>query len=452
MTSTETHPSDNVVDVPVVAVVGRPNVGKSSLVNRILGRREAIVQETPGVTRDRRAFSAEWAGRRFEIIDTGGLEPDARGLDQRVAEQAHVAMEAADLILLVVDATTGPIQDDLDVAVPLRRSNRPVIVVVNKVDRPGDVTAVAEFFALGLGDPIPVSALHGTGSGDLLDALVERLPERGRAGTEAWASVAIVGRPNVGKSSILNTLLRENRSIVDSTPGTTRDPIDSYVQVSEDRTLRVVDTAGMRREVQIKDPIEYFSWLRSRGTLKRVDAAILVIDASEGVTGHDQRIAKEIVDAGRAAVVALNKWDLVPSEETDRERFDAKVSSQLRFLPWATLRRTSAKTRRGVDKLLPAVEDAVSSHRRRLPTPLVNRLIRAAQDEQPHPRVRGRSVRVLYGVQADVAPPTVVLFTTGPLETSYLRFLEKRLRVEEPFAGSPLRLEFRIRARDAVEV
>jgi len=452
MTDDAARVDDPLVDIPVVAVVGRPNVGKSSLVNRVLGRREAIVEETPGVTRDRRAFSAEWRGKRFEIIDTGGLEPDARGLDRRVAEQAHVAMEAADLIMLVVDGSTGPTQEDLEVAVPLRRSNRPVMVVVNKVDRPGDVTAIADFFKLGLGDPMPVSALHGTGSGDLLDELVARLPERGRRGTQVWASVAIVGRPNVGKSSILNTLLRENRSIVDSTPGTTRDPIDSYVTLVDGRVLRIVDTAGMRREVQIKDPIEYFSWLRSRGTLKRVDGAILVIDASEGVTGHDQRIAKEVVDAGRAAVVALNKWDLVSSEETDRERFESGVVSQLRFLPWATIRRTSAETRRGVDKLLPAVDEAIASHRRRLPTPLVNRLIRAAQDEQPHPRVRGRSVRILYGVQASIAPPTVVLFTTGALETSYLRYLEKRLRAEEPFGGSPIRIEFRIRARDEVEV
>ncbi|HEU4481069.1 MAG TPA: ribosome biogenesis GTPase Der [Actinomycetota bacterium] len=438
-------------DLPMIAVVGRPNVGKSSLVNRVLGRREAIVQETPGVTRDRRSFVAEWRGRRFEIVDTGGLEPGAEGLDARVAEQANVAMAAADLILLVVDAQTGPTQDDLEVASALRRATAPVLVVVNKVDRPKEgPAAIAEFYGLGLGEPVPVSALHGTASGDLLDTIVDRLPETEEGGPDAWASIAIVGRPNVGKSSILNGLVRHPRSIVDATPGTTRDPVDSYIPLDDGRELRLVDTAGMRREVQIKDPIEYFSFLRSRGTLGRVDAALLVIDAAEGVTGHDQRIANEIVEAGRACVVALNKWDLMIDEEVERGRRERSMDEALRFLPWATMVRTSALTQRGIGRLVPSLVAAVEAHRTRLPTASLNRFLRDAQQARPHPRSAGRSLRVLYGVQASVGPPTIVLFTNGRLERDYLRYLENRLREFSAFPGTPVRFQVRVKTRPQV--
>lgn len=433
--------------MPVVAVVGRPNVGKSSLVNRVLQRREAIVQEMPGVTRDRRGFLAEWAGRRFEIFDTGGLEPGAEGLDARVAEQAQVAIEMADVIVLVVDAVAGPLEDDHLVADALRRSNKPTLVVANKVDDPRDEPMAAAFHRLGLGDPYPLSALHGRGSGDFLEALVAHLPDTHAAADDAWASIAVVGRPNVGKSSLLNALLGEQRSIVDSIPGTTRDPIDSYLRLDEERTLRVVDTAGMRREVQIKDPVEYFSFLRSRQTLGRVDAAVLVIDASEHVTGHDQRIAQEIVESGRACVVVLNKWDLVKGEDTDRHRMERFILERLRFLDWATIVRTSARTARGVHRVLPAVIEAVGSHRRRLPTSVVNKLIGDAQERQPHPRVGGRAHRILYSVQAETAPPRFLMFATGKLEPGYLRHLEHRIREVEPFRGSPLVVETRIKSR-----
>jgi GTPase len=438
--------------LPVVAVVGRPNVGKSSLVNRILGRREAIVQASPGVTRDRRGFTAEWAGRRFEIFDTGGLEPGAEGLDARVAEQAQVAIEAADVVVLVVDAAVGPLEDDVLVADSLRKSERPVIVAANKVDDARSEPATADFYRLGLGEPHPVSALHGRGSGDFLDALVAALPETDESHDEQWASVAIVGRPNVGKSSLLNALLKEERSLVDSVPGTTRDPVDSLLPLDGDRILRIVDTAGMRRQVQIKGEIEYFGWLRARGTLKRVDAAVLVVDIDEGVTGHDQRIAEEILESGRGCVVALNKWDLVHGDEPDRKRLERDVSERLRFLPWATVVRTSARTGRGTDKLLPAVAGAVESHRRRLATAQVNRIIQRAQEDRPHPRIGGRSTRVLYAVQARSGPPTVVLFSSGRIESSYLRYLEHRLRDVEPFHGSPVRFEVRQRARGKVKV
>lgn len=433
--------------VPVVAIVGRPNVGKSSLVNRILGRREAIVEATPGVTRDRKHFVAEWNGRAFEIVDTGGLEPGVDGLDARVAEQAQVAIEAADAIVLVVDASVGPTQDDLTVADMLRKSDKPVVVAANKVDDPADEPLAAAFFRLGLGEPRALSALHGRGSGDFLQALVQSLPEVRRDADDSWGSVAIIGRPNVGKSSILNALTGEERAIVDSIPGTTRDPVDARIALEDGRVLRIVDTAGMRRQTQIKDPLEYFSFLRSRRTLTRVDVALLVIDAGEGVTSHDQHLANEIVEHGRACVVALNKWDLIPPEDTDRKRLETTTAEKLRFVPWATFVRTRALTGRGIDKLGPKLVEATESHRRRLPTALVNRLVRDAQQQRPHPRVGGRASRILYAVQAESAPPTVVVFSTGRVEENYRRYLENRLRESEPFAGSPLRIEVRIKAR-----
>ena len=436
---------------PVVAVVGRPNVGKSSLVNRVLGRREAIVEATPGVTRDRHGFVGDWGGKTFEIVDTGGLEPGARGLEQRVAEQAQVAIETADVIVFVVDASVGPLQDDLVVAERLRSAGKPVIVVANKVDEPGDESSSAVFYRLGLGDPLAVSALHGTGSGDFLAVLAATLPDETAKDSDAWASIAIVGRPNVGKSSILNGLTRSERSIVDPRPGTTRDPVDSYLQLLGERTIRIVDTAGMRRRVRIEDPLEYFSFLRSRRTLTRVDGVILVVDAAQGVTSHDQRIAQEVLDHGRACVLALNKWDAVPRDPTDRARLEREAGDRLRFLTWAPQVRTSAVSGRGLDKLLPALEAAIEAHRRRLPTPEVNRLVRDAQASRPHPRTGGKAVRVLYAVQADVGPPTFVLFATGSLERGYLRYVEKRIREVEPFVGTPLRVTGRRRSRPPVE-
>jgi GTPase len=432
--------------VPVVAVVGRPNVGKSSLVNRLLGRREAIVEERPGVTRDRRGFEVEWAGRRFEVVDTGGLEPGATGLEARVLEQAQVAIDAADVVVLVVDAA-GPEQDDHEVAALLRRAAKPVMVAVNKVDAASDEPSAAAFYRLGLGEPLPLSALHGRGAGDFLDALVEMLPKRPSPEERAWGSVAVIGRPNVGKSSLVNVLLGETRSIVDVQPGTTRDPVDSFIRLEGGRLLRMVDTAGLRRRVQLKDPLEYFGYLRSRRTLARVDAVILVLDASEGATGHDQRIAEDVLAAGRACVVALNKWDLVPADATDRSRLERDIRERLRFLTWATEVRTSALSGRGVERLLPAAGEAIEAHRTRLPTPLVNRVVQEAQERRPHPRSGGRSTRVLYAVQARAAPPTIVLFATGQLEDGYVRYLERQFRAFHPFPGTPLRFETRTRPR-----
>jgi GTP-binding protein len=357
------------------------------------------------------------------------------------------------VIVLVVYVGFEPDQDDYRVAEELRSSGKPVVLAVNKIDDPADEPSAAAFYRLGLGDPGGVSALHGRGSGDLLAAVVTRLPEVRAEPSRAWGAMAIVGRPNVGKSSILNALLDETRSIVDEAPGTTRDPIDSYLQGPDGRALRIVDTAGMRRRTRIQDPVEYFSWLRARGTLRHTDAALVVTDASEGVTAHDQRVAEEVVDQGRGCAVVLNKWDLVADLESgDRERLERETARKLRFVPWAPILRTSATTGRGIDKLWKEVVTAIESHRRRLPTSLVNRTILEAQDERPHPRSgAGRGARVLYSAQVGVSPPRFVLFATGRLEASYLRYLERRLREVETFPGSPIRLEVRQRARREVE-
>ncbi len=433
--------------LPVVAVVGRPNVGKSSLVNRVLGRREAIVQETPGVTRDRRGFVAEWGGRAFEIVDTGGLEPGQEGLDAQVAEQARLAMDTADVIVLVTDNSTGPTEDDAVVARLLRGSRQPVVLAVNKVDDPRDEPAAADFYRLGLGEPVPVSALHGRGSGDLLEVIGAHLPQVLEEVAGDWAAAAIVGRPNVGKSSLLNALVGDSRALVDATPGTTRDPVDDVIELVGDRRIRLIDTAGMRKQTRIDDPIEYFSWLRSRRTLERVDVALLVVDAASGATGHDQRIGEAIVEAGRACVIAYNKWDLMPSEEADRKRAEAHNAERLRFLPWAGVVRTVATTGRGVDRLLPALSDAVEAHRTQLRTSDLNDAIHELQERRPHPRVGGRLHRILYAAQAGVGPPRILLFSNASLEPTYLRYLERGLRERAGLTGTPLKLEVRAKTR-----
>ena len=443
---------------PTVAVVGRPNVGKSTLVNRIIGRREAIVEEQPGVTRDRKVLEGEWAGRKFLVVDTGGWLRSDEPLARQVSRQAERAIEEADLVVMVVDAAVGPTEEDASVATILRRAPKPVLLAVNKVDDVNRESDAWDFTRLGLGDPVPVSALHGRGSGELLDLIVEQLPpepeeEPGGAGAvpvedeglgtaEKPFSVAIVGRPNVGKSTLFNRLVGEERAVVHDAPGTTRDTIDTVVE-TEDGWLRFVDTAGMRRKSRIDETTEYYSLVRALQAIDRADAALLVIDAIEGVTHQDQRLAERIDASGCAVVVVLNKWDLLDPD--GREDVLAEVADQLAFLAYAPVLKISALTGRNVTRLLPALFQARDEYHRRVPTRALNEVLQAAQQAQPPPVERGHRPRILYATQGATDPPTFTLFTTRELPSGYLRYLERKIR--EAFSIGPTPIKLRVRRR-----
>ena len=445
--------------MPRVAVVGRPNVGKSSLVNRILGQRAAIVEERPGVTRDRRELVAEWNGRAFVLVDTGGwLRPGEAGLTAeppalaaKVTAQAEAAMRDADLVLLVVDVTTGITEEDARVARVLQRGSVPVIVVANKVDGEQREVDIHQFLRLGLGDPWAVSAIHGRLSGELLDAVVAALPEPSEEEVPAHDvterdgifSVAIVGRPNVGKSTLFNRLVGEERSVVHDLPGTTRDAIDTVVE-SEDGPLRFVDTAGLRRKSQIDEPSEYYSLVRALEAIDRADAALFLIDASEGVTNQDQRLAERVDAAGSAVVLVLNKWDQLDAEQ--RAHVRQQVGEKLGFLSYAPFLPISALTGRRVQNLLPALRDAEAAYHSRVPTAVLNRVLRDAQAAHPPPIVKKHRPRILYGTQGATDPPTFTLFTTRALPPQYLRYLERKLR--ESFDLGPTPIKLRVRRRD----
>ena len=431
---------------PVLAVVGRPNVGKSTLVNRILGRREAVVQDVPGVTRDRVAYDAMWAGREFTVVDTGGWEPDARGLQARVTEQAERAVTAADAVLLVVDATVGATDTDLTVARVLRRGGKPVVLAANKVDSQRQESDATVLWSLGLGEPYPVSALHGRGSGDLLDAILAALPAAPpeRTGGSGPRRVALVGRPNVGKSSLLNKLTGEERAVVDAVAGTTIDPVDSLVRIDE-QVWRFVDTAGLRRRVRTASGAEYYASLRTAAAIETAEVAIVLLDASQPLSEQDQRVIGEVTEAGRALVLAFNKWDLL--EEDRRLRLEKEVDRDLRQVRWAPRVNVSARTGRAIDRLAPALRTALASWEQRIATGPLNQWLAEIVAAHPHPVRAGRQPRILFATQADIRPPKFVLFTTGSLEPSYRRFLERRLREEYDFTGSPIRLSVRIRER-----
>jgi GTP-binding protein len=429
-----------------VAVVGRPNVGKSTLVNRILGRRAAITQEEPGVTRDRVVYQAEWSGRHFELVDTGGWEPKATGLQASVVAQAERAMAEAELLLFVVDAGVGVTEEDAAVAARLRRGRVPVLLVANKVDSAAAEPQVADLWSLGLGEPLPVSSLHGRGSGDLLDAVVERLGTG--SGTDAEPDVpalAIVGRPNVGKSSLLNRLAGADLAIVDPTPGTTRDTVDSIVE-RDGRAYRLVDTAGMRRSFQQAEGADYFAFVRSLEAVDRADAALLVLEAPQGVAEQDQKVAVRAVEAGCGLVLLANKWDLMDDEA--RRQFGVDLERKLYFVDWAPLLRVSARTGRGVEKIWGLVDNVLAERSRRIPTAALNQWLGQATERTPPPPARGRSVKVRYATQARVDPPELVLFTSGQLTPSYRRYLERDLRRTFGFEGTPLRLVVRVRTRE----
>jgi GTP-binding protein len=435
--------------LPVVAVVGRPNVGKSTLVNRIAGRQLAIVEARPGVTRDRLEVECEWNGRSFLVVDTGGVVERGDSLDAKVTEQSLRALGESDLVLLVLDATTGLTGEDSVVAQLVRRHGSPVIVVANKVDSEKREVDAWELAGLGLGEPAMVSALHGRGVGDLLDDLVSQLAEPAESFDDEAApaapgvqpgvpAVAIVGRPNVGKSTLFNRLSGEDRSVVHDLPGTTRDAIDTLIE-TEDGTVKLIDTAGMRRRARSGEGPEYYSLVRALRALDRADVALLVLDATDGVTHQDQRLAERIDASGSPVVILLNKWDLLGTEA--RLEVSDAVADRLAFLGYAPVLRVSALTGLGVQRLLPAVAEAMSAYHRRIPTGRLNDGLRSAQAAHPAPG----GARILYGVQGAVDPPTITLFATRRLPPTYLRYLERSLR--ERFELGPTPIDLRVRVR-----
>ena len=432
---------------PVLAVVGRPNVGKSTLVNRILGRREAVVQDVPGVTRDRIAYDAMWNGRKFTVVDTGGWEPDADGLQALIATQAEMAMATADAVLLVVDATVGATATDEAFAKVLRRSKRPVLLAANKVDDERLLADTASLWSLGLGQPYPVSALHGRSSGDLLDAILDAMPEAPRdtfAGAGGPRRVALVGRPNVGKSSLLNRLSGEQRAVVDSVAGTTIDPVDSLVEL-DGQLWRFVDTAGLRKRVNTASGMEYYASLRTKAAIESAEVVIVLLDASEPISEQDLRILTSVVESGRACVLAFNKWDLVDDDR--RYELSKELDRDLIRVPWAERINVSALTGRAVQKLAPALRTALKSWDTRISTGQVNAWLSEIVAASPPPVRGGKQPKILFATQAHAKPPTLVLFTTGFLEAGYRRFLERKFRERFGFVGSPVRISVRIREK-----
>jgi GTP-binding protein len=431
--------------VPVVAVVGRPNVGKSTLVNRIIGRREAVVQDVPGVTRDRVSYDANWNGRQFVVVDTGGWAPDAKGMAARITEQAELAVAAADAVVFVVDATVGTQDVDEAVVQVLRRSNKPVVLAANKVDDQRTEAEAATMWNLGLGEPYPVSAVHGRGSGDLLDAILAVLPQAPQEvePTERGPRrVAIVGKPNVGKSSLLNKLARQQRVVVDNVAGTTVDPVDELVEV-DGEIYRF--TAGIRRRVKEASGHEYYASLRTHGAIERAEVCVVVVDASEPVTEQDLRILTSVEEAGRALVIAFNKWDLTDDER--RRYLNREIERDLVQFEWAAKINLSAQTGRHLDRLGSAIQEALLGWETRVSTGKLNAFLGRIVAAHPHPVRGGKQSRILFATQAQAGPPTFILFTSGQLEAGYLRFVERRLREEFGFTGTPVQVEVRAREK-----
>ena len=431
---------------PVVAVVGRPNVGKSTLVNRILGRREAVVQDLPGVTRDRVSYDASWTGRRFVVQDTGGWEPDAKGLQQLVADQAAVAMKTADAVILVVDAVVGATAGDEAAARILRRSGKPVFLAANKVDNEKGEADAAALWSLGIGEPHPISAIHGRGVADLLDEVVAALPEVSETVSAGGGPrrVALVGKPNVGKSSLLNKLSGSERSVVHDVAGTTVDPVDSLIEL-DGKIWRFVDTAGLRRRVGQASGHEFYASVRTHSAIDAAEVVIVLIDGSEPITEQDQRVLSMVIEAGRALVLAFNKWDLV--DEDRRYLLDREIDRELAQLQWAPRVNISAKTGRAVQKLVPAMETALASWDARISTGQLNTWLKEVVAATPPPVRGGKQPRILFATQATARPPTFVLFTSGFLEAGYRRFLERRLRETFGFEGTPIRINVRVREK-----
>jgi GTPase len=431
---------------PVLAVVGRPNVGKSTLVNRILGSRQAVVQDVPGVTRDRVAYDANWRGRQFTLVDTGGWVARAQGLAAQVAEQAEIAVGLADAVLFVVDARVGATDEDEAVARVLRRAGKPVVLVANKVDDAKSEADAQTLWSLGLGEPIMVSAMHGRGTGDLLDQALNALPEAPpeRLGEGGPRRVALIGKPNVGKSSLLNKLAGEQRAVVDSVAGTTRDPVDELIELGGE-TWRFVDTAGIRRRFREAQGADFYATLRTQSALDRAEVAVVLVDASEPLTEQDLRIMTMVTEAGRSLVIAFNKWDLTDFER--REYLEREIERQLYHVRWAPRVNISATTGRHTDRLVPAIEQALEGWEQRIGTGQLNGWLNALIAATPPPMRGGKQPRVLFATQAGVKPPHFVLFTTGFLEETYRRFIERRLREDFGFAGTPVKVTMRLREK-----
>ena len=432
---------------PVLAVVGRPNVGKSALVNRILGRREAVVEDKPGITRDRVTYRAEWNGRQISLVDTGGWEIDAEGIYLSVAEQAEVAVELADAVLFVVDAMVGPTASDEQVVKMLRSSGKPVLLVANKIDDSHLEPEAASLWSLGLGEPYPVSALHGRGVADLLDAAIKVLPEQSKIAPDEYIGprrVALIGRPNVGKSSLLNKATGTNRAVVNELAGTTRDPVDEQVEISG-KIWRFVDTAGIRRRMHRQQGADFYASLRTAAALERAEVAVVLFDVTEPISEADIRIVQLALDSGRALVLAFNKWDMLDDER--RIYLEKEIESELAHVDWAPRVNLSALTGRHLEKLVPALEVALENWDKRIPTGKINAFIQELQASNPHPIRGGKQPRILFGTQAASRPPKFVLFASGFLEAGYRRFIIRKLRELYGFEGTPVEIGVRVREK-----
>ena len=434
--------------LPVLAVIGRPNVGKSTLVNRVLGRRAAVVQDTPGVTRDRVSYPAEWAGRRFTIVDTGGWEVDVAGLDAAVATQAEIAVNMSDAVMLVVDAQVGITETDARIVQMLRKSGKPVVLAANKVDSPAQEGDAAALWNLGLGEPYPVSALHGRGSGDVLDAAMAILPEvsavAGPVRDDDLHRIALVGRPNVGKSSLLNSIARAARVVVNEVAGTTRDPVDEVLELDGRRWV-FVDTAGIRRRVKQARGADYYAVLRTQGAIEKAEVAVILLDASEPITEQDVRVIQQAVDTGRALVLVNNKWDLVDEE---RQKMLAwETEHDLAHVAWAPHINLAARTGWHTNRLVRALDTALEGWTTRIPTGRLNAFLGELQSATPHPLRGGKQPRILFATQVQTAPPRIVVFSTGFLDAGYRRFIERRLREEFGFVGTPVQIGVRVREK-----
>ena len=429
-----------------VAIVGRPNVGKSTLVNRFLGRREAVVEDFPGVTRDRISYIADWGGQRFWVQDTGGWDPNVKGIHGAIARQAETAMETADVIVMVVDTKVGITETDAVMAQKLHGASVPVILVANKFDSDMQYADMAEFYALGLGDPWPVSAQHGRGGADVLDEILRSFPDQPRQPsiTEGPRRVALVGKPNVGKSSLLNKIAGEERSVVDDVAGTTVDPVDSLVQL-DGHLWKFIDTAGLRKKVKNAQGHEYYASLRTRGVIDAAEVCLFMIDSSEPVSEQDQRVLSMILDAGKALVLVFNKWDLMTEDR--RWELERDIEQQLAHIPWVRRVNISAKTGRALQKLEPYMEEALENWDKRITTGQLNTWLRATMAQNPPPMKGGRIPRVLFATQASTQPPVIVLFTTGFLDAGYRRYLERKFREAFGFEGTPVRIAVRVRER-----